>query len=165
MKKFILTLVAALSVAASTQAGVFSTNAAAAGTHLLSVGAIQWTTLTLAAPAGGATFTFYDNSLKSVSNAVTAAFLTYSSYATNINVTNITTTGVTNVYTNSYIYTLAVTNAASANAYTRPVLAAFTLGSSETRVIAAPGLYFARGVVVVTDSTNQIIQATTAPLF
>lgn len=83
-------------------------------------------------------------------NYVNASYVSRLTYATNIVSSYVGTTGVTNFYTNTGVFTASVTNAASTNALPKLVSLAFGANVAQTYNIDA---LFVRGITA-RHSTN-----------
>jgi hypothetical protein len=118
--------------------------------HLLSISAFAANAQTISFYDSGTTNLFYTN----------AAYITRTSYTTNVtNINTATTTGIpqTNIY--SGIWTYSVTNAASTN--TLPIIATILLGAN-VPVDVQVNDYLIRGLACV-NTTNATIVVTTKP--
>ncbi len=96
---------------------------------------------TLAAPGNG-------------TNYVTAEYIGRSSYATNVATTYVGANGLTNWYTNSYVFTYSVTNAAATNALTPS--ASFVVAAGTYAVYNTDAL-FTRGIVAWSSTNCSIV--------
>lgn len=86
-------------------------------------------------------------------NFVNGAYISRSSYLTNIATSYVNPLGYTNWYTNSGLWTVTTTNAATTNAM-NPMLTV-SHGAAETRVTYAD-LIFTRGAIVTTTGNGTI---------
>ena len=164
MKKLYI-LIASLTLVVSAQAQLMlSTNiTAGAGLHLLSTTRAKVYSIEVSS-TNAFTYRFYDNdNVSNVPNGstngfygtnfVNGAYISRSTYATNLLSQFTNYNGFVNYNTNVGLYTLTTTNAASTNAM--PALANITTAGAETRVSYVDAL-FNRGVLIHTTGNGSI---------
>lgn len=149
MKKLILSLVLSLAAVAAIQAQVIiSTNVTSAGTTLVSTNRVSAYSFEVAA-TNAITLYFYDQDNMADpyfgTNWVTGAYISRSTFPTNIASSYVNPNGYTNWYTNAGLFTLTTTNAAATNSL--PAMAVINVGANETRVAYVPAI-FTRGIVM-----------------
>lgn len=147
-------LVVALMTAFAAQGAVISTNLPATNAvSLLTTNRASVYQIQLESTVAG-TIHFYD--CDSVAdpyfgtNYVNAAYVSRTSYATNLVTSYVGTTGVTNWYTNAGLFTLNVTNAANTNQLPRLISLVYGANQATTYNIDA---LFVRGITAL-SSTN-----------
>jgi hypothetical protein len=169
MKRLILLLsLAGLMLNANAQTTVSTNITGGAAVYLVSTNRVNAYAFEVAA-TNQVTVTFYDNDDNSSvpsaastpgyfgTNIVTAAYISKVQYLTNIATSYINTSGYTNWYTNSMLWTVTSTNAAATNSL--PVALSIPVSANETRVVTAP-VNFVRGVLArVTGNASITIYA------
>lgn len=131
MKKILLTFALLASMAYSQAAVVSVVPAGTAGTNtVVLTNAMELLSVAFIAPSN-TVVRFYDSYS---TNCVTtnAAYITHITYVTNLVSTYIGSTGLTNVLTNSVLFTAATTNAAATNAMTPIAMYALPAGFATT---------------------------------
>lgn len=163
MKKLYI-LIASLTLIVSAQAQLMlSTNiTAGAGLHLLSLSRAKVYSIEVSS-TNAYTYRFYDNDNAILTpyatngfygtNFVNGAYISRSTYATNLLSQFTNYNGFINYNTNVGLYTLTTTNAATTNAM--PFLANITTGGAETRVSYVDAL-FNRGVLIHSTGNGNI---------
>ena len=81
-----------------------------------------------------------------------AAYQSMASVVTNITTNYITITGVTNIYTNSYVYTYTVTNAATTNLCAK--LGQWAVPANTVLSVSSPNILFVQNLYATTSTTN-----------
>lgn len=112
MKKLISVIAALAMVVVGSADSWFTTNNLAAGNHYLFAGPKVITAITITTTNDTpTTINIYDGAITNV----TAAYTSYTTYASNVVEEVITSTGVTNSYTTSRLFVAPVSNAAATN--------------------------------------------------
>ena len=160
MKKLILSLAIGFATAFSVNAqSPYSTNltTAGVGAHLLIDGraSVYSVELTASYPCW---VKFYDNNDMAAgvygTNYVNAAYTGKSSYTTNFVTTLVGTTGYTNYYTNTGVYTLSTSVAAATNQL-NPSLSFVVAGG--TYAVYNTDALFTRGIVALANTNVSIV--------
>lgn len=155
MKKLIVGIL--LLVAVASQAAVLSTNVTVGGVHLLSTARASVYSIEVISDKN-VTVDFYDCDTKADpyygTNSVSAAYVSRTSYATNIASSYIASNGYTNWYTNSGIFTYSVTNTAATNAL--PKMATIVAAANTYNVHNVDAI-FTRGIAILTTTNANIV--------
>lgn len=155
MKKFIITLIGLFSLVAFTQAASpYTTNLSTLNKHLVSATPFIIDNLLVVGNTGtNGLLRLYDHQNTGLTN-VALAYV--SSYVTNVDniTTNITSAGVTNLWTNSVLQTVLVTNAAATNAVSP--FAVYAIPSGVVTTIPY-GNALTKGLVLSNDVTMTVI--------
>lgn len=110
------------------------------------------------------TLRFFDNSgTYGYTNYVWGVYTNWSSYATNQTVTYVTSTGLTNYYTNIGIYSYAVSVPAGSN--TLPVLYQVALPASTVGSMVNVSIPISQGVAVFQSGSNATVTVRYRPLY
>ena len=169
MKRFILILsLTGLMFNAEAQTVISTNITGGAAVYLVSTNRVNAYAFEIAV-TNLVTVTFYDNDDNSSvptaastpgyfgTNIVTAAYISKIQFPTNIVTSYVNTSGYTNWFTNSMLWTLTTTNAAATNSL--PIVTSIPVSANETRVVTFPA-NFVRGVLArVTGNASITIYA------
>ena len=164
MKKLYI-LIASLALIANTQAQqMLSTNIFVSGLHHLSIARAKVYSIEISS-TNAFTYRFYDNDNLDVwppdttgagyygTNVVTGAYISRTTYATNVLSQFTNYNGFVNYNTNAGLWTLTSTNIAATNAMA--ALATITTGGAETRVSYVDAL-FNRGIIIGSTGAGSV---------
>lgn len=164
MKKLLLIALAALStIGAYAQNSVSASLTAGASTYLISTNRLRVYSIEVTT-TNAQTFKFWDNdNTNNVPTAATAgwwgtnfvngAYISRSTYPTNMATSYVSPVGFTNWYTNAGIWSVTTTNAAATNAAV--AMTTVATGGAETRVSYVNQI-FTRGVVATSTGNGTI---------
>lgn len=152
MKKIISIIALALFITGVAQAATVVQTMTTATNYVALTGNYMISSITLAGPSTGTSIKLFDQS-DGTTNLATGIYVTYATYTSNLVQNVVTTTGITNFMTNSYAYTLAVTNAAATNGL--PILATLVAptATAVTFVFEAP-IAVVKGLTFACTSSN-----------
>ena len=164
MKKLLLIALAALStLSAVAQSSISATLASGATTYLISTNRLRVYSIEVTT-TNAQTFKFWDNdNTNNVPTAATSgwwgtnfvngAYISRTTYATNLATSYVSPVGFTNWYTNAGIWSVTSTNVAATNAAN--VMTTVATGGAETRVTYVNQI-FTRGVVATSTGNGTI---------
>ena len=145
MKKLLLTISLLAALNASAQQ-FFVTNSLAAGARTLVNEAIVLNNLQLLSTSN-TVIRLYDGALTNI----VGAYTNYSTFSTNLVTVNVTTTGITNTFTNTVLYTLAQAVTAATN-NTPPIATVLVPANPTVPVILNGPIIFTKYMTLSNDS-------------
>jgi hypothetical protein len=157
MKKLLLTFVTLAAFAFQTQAETFATNILSGGTYILSTNRASIYQVELTS-ANACLVNFYDSDSLAApffgTNYVAGAFVSRTTFPTNIVSSYVGSNGFTNWYTNAGVFSLNVTNTQSTNQL--PLMGAFVVAAGTYAVYNTDQLHV-RGVTITTTTNVSIV--------